>query len=179
VGAWVGNLRERARFRAVRWALLAGARRNGLHVVHFSVQRDHLHLVGELVDGGDLGRAMKGLQVRLARAVNRALGRKGRVVSDRYHARSLSSPREVRNALVYVLNNRRKHAAKEGTRIGWEVDPCSSARVFDGWAAPVARDDEALERALPPPRTWLLSTGWRRRGLIALDAEPRAARARG
>src|SRR5262249_51577855 len=32
-----------------------------------------------------------------------------RRLGDRYHARSLSTPREVRNALVYVLNNWRKH----------------------------------------------------------------------
>jgi hypothetical protein len=34
-----------------------------------------------------------GLAIRLALAVNRALGRRGKVVGDRYHARALTTPR--------------------------------------------------------------------------------------
>jgi hypothetical protein len=37
---------------------------------------------------------MHGLAIRLALAVNRALGRKGQVVGDRYHARPLRTPRQ-------------------------------------------------------------------------------------
>ncbi len=62
------------------------------------------------------------------REVNRALGRTGKVWADRYHARALTKPREVRNALVYVLNNVKKH--RPGFR---GLDVCSSAPWFTGW----------------------------------------------
>src|SRR6185503_2521837 len=104
---------------------------------------------------------------RMAKAVNRALGRVGRVWADRYHARLLRTPREVRNALVYVLNNFRKHL--RGSR---GLAPCSSARWFDGWRTATGRVMEAspLARA----STWLARVGWRRLGLIDVDECPRA-----
>src|SRR4029079_13642863 len=57
-----------------------------------------------------LGRGMMAIGARLARAVNRIAGRTGRVLADRYHSRLLETPREVRNALRYVLLNTRRHA---------------------------------------------------------------------
>ena len=54
---------------------------------------------------------MRGLAVRMAKRVNRVLFRRGRFWADRWHGRGLKSPREVRNALVYVINNRAKHLA--------------------------------------------------------------------
>src|SRR5262249_51404936 len=103
--------------------------------------------------------------IRIARAVNRALGRRGRVWAERYHARALTTPRAVRNALVYVLMNFRKHL---GTGPG--VDDCSSAPWFVGWRGKVE------ERSTPSPvanaRPCLARLGWRRHGLIALDERP-------
>src|SRR3989442_11957483 len=46
-----------------------------------------------------------GLTIRIARAINRAVGRRGKVFADRYHAHILSTRREVANALRYVLEN--------------------------------------------------------------------------
>ena len=102
-------------------------------VIEFSVMSNHLHLLCEGKDRDVLARGLQGLFTRIARAVNRALGRSGRVFTDRYHDRVLKTPREVRNALAYVLNNARKHAAELGRRkpARW-IDPCSSARVFFG-----------------------------------------------
>jgi len=77
------------------------------------------------------------------------------------------SPREVRSALVYVLQNGRKPGA-------WSArcpDVFSSGRWFEGW-----RDGGAESgRPLPRARTWLLNLGWRRRGLIGLLELPAAA----
>ena len=70
---------------------------------------------------------MQGLAIRVAKAVNRCLGRSGRVWDDRFHSRALRTPREVRNVLVYVLLNGRKHGV-----IGHGIDPCSSGAWFDG-----------------------------------------------
>jgi hypothetical protein len=98
--------------------------------------------------------------------VNRVFGRYGPVLADRYHVRLLRTPREVRNALAYVLLNASKHAARAGRTLSRAVriDPASSGRWFDGWR----------ESAKPPPgrrpvalaRSWLLAVGWRRRALI-------------
>src|SRR5437867_9154595 len=127
---------------------------------------DHLHLIVEADDTQALGRGLRSLVIRVARAVNRALGRRGRVWGDRYHARALTTPREVRHCLVYVLRNRSKHC--EGER---GLDPCSSAVYFDGWRQPVGPVPPA-----PPvvrARTWLAAIGWRRLGLLDIDERPR------
>lgn len=104
------------------------------------------------------------MAIRCARALNRVSGRAGRVFADRYHARILRTPLEVRRALAYVLNNARRHALV-GPKIGagW-LDPYSSAGGFDGWGGGPTRivHDAPVSRA----RTWLLRIGWRRHGLL-------------
>src|SRR5262249_16279599 len=138
-----------------------GSKRD-FRIIHFSIQRDHLHLIVKARDASALARGVQGLGVRAARAVNRALGRRGTVWGDRYHARALATPREVRAALASVLLNRRKH---EPTMRG--IDPCSSGPWFDGWSrAPKAPRDPSPVAA---PRTWLASVGWRKGGLIRVD----------
>lgn len=61
----------------------------------------------------------------------------GRVLADRYHRRVLRTPREVRNALAYVLLNARRDAARLGRvlRGPARIDPASSGRWVDGWSA--------------------------------------------
>jgi hypothetical protein len=105
---------------------------------------------------------MQGLAIRMARGVNRRLGRRGPLLQHRYHARQLRSPREVRLALIYVLRN---HAHHSGARA--EIDDCSSGAWFAGWAYPI-RDMRILAtrgpRATAQPKTWLLLRGWCERG---------------
>jgi hypothetical protein len=163
--------------------------RPGFRLVHYSLQGNHLHALVEAGDRDALGRGMKALGVRFAKAVNRALGRRGPVVSDRYHSRVLRAPAQVRSAIRYVLLNARRHAA-QGKRKGERslrgpvrLDPASSARWFTGWSWR-PRGEEELPK-IPSPtsaaRTWLLAIGWRRRGLIDPSdvperMEPAAAR---
>jgi putative transposase len=146
---------------------LAAASTSRFRVLQYSVQADHLHLVVEANGPTEFERGVRGLAIRVAKAVNRVLDRHGPVWGDRFHARLLRTPREVRNTLVYVLNNFRKHVpGAQG------LDPCSSARWFDGWRATTGRVVEAspLARA----STWLARVGWRRHGLIDVDECPRA-----
>ena len=93
--------------------------------------------------------------------------RRGAVLADRYHSEPLESPRQVRNALVYVLQNARKH----GCWVARVPDAYSSGPDFDGWLETGA----VSERRLAAPRTWLLRLGWRRHGLIALHERPARA----
>jgi REP element-mobilizing transposase RayT len=106
----VASLREGSLFAVVRRALAHGKQHFGFSLVHFSVQRDHLHLIAEAEDRRALSRGIQGLSIRIARAVNRQLGRTGRLFADRYHARALKTPRAAYLALRYVLLNARKHA---------------------------------------------------------------------
>ncbi len=114
-----------------------------------------------------LGSGMKAIASRLAFAVNRVFGRRGPVLDGRYHVRVLRTPREVRNALAYVLLNVRKHwRARRGVAPMVRLDEASSGRLFDGW-----RRRRAAASGPDPPevagaRTWLLRRGWRRHGLI-------------
>src|SRR5437870_728931 len=152
------SLRSDVLFATVRRGL-SQASRGGLRLVEFSVQRDHVHLLVEAVDVRVLSRGLQGLAIRIAKGVNRVLGRRGRVWSDRFHARALRTPREVRNALVYVLHNWKKHVP--GARgLDWR----SSAIWFQGWRVPI----ESMKGMSPvvAPRSWLAAIGWRRLGLI-------------
>ncbi len=153
--------------RAVELAFGAGCERTGFRLVHYRIQRTHLHLIVEAADRGALARGLQGLAVRIARASNRVWNRKGKVFSDRYHARILRSPTEVRNALVYVLRNHVKHGiVLEG------LDPCASGRWFDGWRD--VRAESEVGAHLARARTWLLRVGWRRWGLVESGERPRA-----
>lgn len=82
--------------------------RTVFRIVHFSIQDDHLHLVVEAADGA-LSRGVQGLAIRVARHVNALLKTRGSFWGDRFHAFELTSPRAVRNAIVYVLMNVKKH----------------------------------------------------------------------
>ncbi|MCA9664032.1 MAG: transposase [Myxococcales bacterium] len=153
----VPNLRAREVARKVAVALWLGARREDFRLVHFSIQSNHLHLIVEASDWRALSRGIHALSVRVARAVNRAAERKGKVFAQRYHAHILRTPTQVRNALRYVLNNRRRHQGQRQAHAGW-VDPLSTACWFDGY-----RDREPNEtNPWPTARTFLLTTGWRR-----------------
>ena len=177
----IASLRGSAMFRRIRRALTAGQRRFGFRLVHFSVQRNHLHLLVEAENRRSLSRGAQGLAIRVARAVNRRLGRRGKVFGDRYHARALRTARDARFALRYVLANVRKHARGAYRLPAGHIDDCSSAAWFDGWARPLELAFGARrEGASPvvPARTWLLRVGWRRAGPLDVDDAPARAPAR-
>jgi len=156
-------LRRGVCFRAVRSALAAGKAKLGFRLVHFTVQGNHLHFICEADDRMRLARGMQGIAILVAKRLNARLDRKGKLFAERYHARILRSPRQVRNTLVYVLNNSRRH---DPTISKYWIDPLSSAPWFTGWKHAVR--DPSTRREGPPPivpaATWLLQTGWRRGG---------------
>ena len=143
-------------FAALRRAI-ARASVDRFRVIHFSIQQDHGHFI---VEGDEARRArggMHGLAIRLALAVNRTLGRKGKVVGDRYHARPLTTPRQMRASMVYVLLNFRKHLRAPAC-----VDPRSSGPHFSGWQRSPGITDVAPATA--HPLTWMACVGWLRAG---------------
>ncbi|MEO1174181.1 MAG: transposase [Myxococcota bacterium] len=115
------------------------AKRSDFQVVRHSVQGNHLHLIVEADSKEALSRGMQGLGIRLAKRINRIFKRTGQFFSDRYHAHVLRTPREVINAVRYLLQNGRKHRRQAGLITGprWRDAFCS--RSHDR-----------------PPETWLL-----------------------
>jgi REP element-mobilizing transposase RayT len=108
-----------------------------------------------------------------------ALRRRGPVFPDRFHQEIITTPKQARHALAYVLNNWRKHREDRWEfAAGWNVDPYSTGSHFDGWKE---REDAVvlwqLRETYQPmivylPRTWLLRVGWRKHGLISFDEVP-------
>ena len=177
VRSGVPSLRNRRFVRAFEASLRATCERGEFRVCHYSVQRDHVHLVVEATGKEALGRGMKAVGSRLARAVQRVYGRRGRVLYGRYHLRVLKTPREVRRALAYVLLNARKHWRRHvGSAPPVRLDEASSGAWFDGWRRPAPRTPDRAQRAVARSRTWLLTIGWRRHGLVDPAEVPGALR---
>ena len=92
----------------------------------------------------------------------------------------MKTPTQVRNTRCYVRNNAKHHAHevhdKHRKAARW-TDPFSSAQYFDGWARATKRHvplpSEGEEPPVAPARSWLLTAGWRRRGLIAAGEIPK------
>jgi REP element-mobilizing transposase RayT len=160
----VGRLRRGEVYAGARCALLAIAARISFRVVHLSIQHNHIHLLVEAGDHDALDSGMRALTISLARRINKSLGRSGKVFEYRYHSTPLTSPRQTRNAIAYVLNNWRRHREDErGLRQRTAIlDPYSSAITFAGWADFRLTTWPEGYVALPvtPPQTWLLATGW-------------------
>jgi REP element-mobilizing transposase RayT len=146
-------------------------------VVEFNVLSNHAHFITEADDRESLSRGMQGLEVRIARRLNSALKRTGKLFPVRFHARYLKTPREVRNCLRYVLLNRKHHAAEKKFSKYW-VDPCSSGAWFDGWREPIRVTADWMQAIVDMPRptvsatTWLLRVRWQKHGLIGFDERP-------
>ena len=152
-------------------------RGGGCRIVEFNVLGNHIHLLVEADSKRALASGLTGFETRVARRINAVHGRRGQLFPQRYHARALKTPREVRNALAYVLLDRKHHAAEQRFTRMW-IDPCSSAAWFTGWAQPVRANEVWKRELLVQPRptaeaeTWLLTTGWKRHGLLRFDERP-------
>jgi REP element-mobilizing transposase RayT len=142
IGRDVPSLRHERRFARIKRAFRYGCDAFGMRMCEFSVQADHIHLIVEAEHKQALSKGMAALEIRVARAINRVLGRTGPVFADRYHARVLRTPTEVKNAVHYVRYNWQHHG-------GLSFDPLSSLCGDALWY-----DEEFMTVA--SPRTWLL-----------------------
>ena len=142
--------------------------------MHYSIQRDHVHLLIEAHSNHSIACGMKSVGSRIGKLANRLFQRSGKVLDGRYHLRPLRTPLEVHRALRYVLLNHRHHAAqRRRPKTKHEIDheraqpdPASSGRWFDGWRIATHPPNSKDTCEVAPARTWLLQSGWRRHGLI-------------
>ncbi|HEX6813843.1 MAG TPA: hypothetical protein VF384_19635 [Planctomycetota bacterium] len=175
------RLRHKAEYAALRAAFVAGCAGcasttsvGTFRLCHHAMLNDHLHLLVEASDRLALSRGLQGLAIRIAKALNRLWRRRGTVFADRHHDRILGTPREVRNALVYVLANGKKHAA-EGREVlvPGPIDTFTSAPWFGGFPERViVRGLEVIIRPVTDAKTWMLTIGWRRHGLLSVHELP-------
>ena len=131
---------------------LRGANRRDperFRVVHFALRDDRIELVVEAKNARYLSEGMRSVAIRIARSMNLALGRTGRVWTDRWHGRLLKTPEDVRSALVSM-------------RPPFAEPPPSESP--DNSAPPLAA-----------PRTALLRSAWRTPDLLALCEPPTTA----
>jgi putative transposase len=164
--------RVHAMLREILERQMARSYGSDFQVVQYSIQSNHLHFVVEAGDKRTMRSGVSGLVIAFAKRLNAILARlTGKVWADRYHARDLTTPSEVRNALVYLLQNFKKHGYMT---YGPVVDPLSSALYFDGWRVPVASAHDANPLPARTPRTWLLGGGWTRArgGLLSPTERP-------
>jgi REP element-mobilizing transposase RayT len=181
----VGSLRKHDMFLALREATIVVAKYEAFRIVHMSIQRTHVHFIIEAQDRMVLAKGMQVFQISAAKQINRVVlertgvKRRGSVFTDRYHARIMRTPREVRNCITYVLNNWRHHGEHQRRFARrWDIDPYSSAISFGGWKE--LADADVMPR--PPstyrplvvwlPKTHLLAVLWRRHGLIRYEEIP-------
>jgi len=154
-------------------AFFACLDKDAFRIVQFSIQTNHIHLICEAAGNEGLARGIQAWAVRVARGLNRKLGRRGSVFSDRYHVEIITMPKQMRNTYCYVLQNARHHGIDVG-HVRHGIDPFSSGWWFDGWS----RDDwrtglsPPLRACVAPARSWLATTGWRRYGAIGVTESP-------
>jgi REP element-mobilizing transposase RayT len=162
-------------WRALRFAAARILERRDYRIVHVSIQGNHVHLIVEADDATSLSRGMRAFEISATRGINAAMSkrtgrrRRGQVFADRYHAEQLTSPRQCRNALSYVLNNWRKHGEDTG-RTGAPFDRFATGWHWDGWTEPPPPIRLTPATMLVPvsyPTTWMLRKGWRNHGLIS------------
>jgi hypothetical protein len=157
VRAHVWNLRTRRCFEILCAAFVAGCNRFGMRVIGLGIQGNQLHLLVEAACATALAAGMKGLEVRIARGLNRLMGRRGAVFVERFHAHVLRTPREVRRAMHYVSRNTAKHAAQVGRPLPADYrDPYTVGYFGARTLFPEGTKGMAVE-----PETWLLKYGWR------------------
>jgi hypothetical protein len=171
------NLRKPGTWEVVKAVMRAFRGRFAVAVVHYSLLTNHMHLIVECSDRGEFVRGMRALCIRLAKRLAAHLGMKGPIFASRYHARELTTPREVWNALRYALLNARRHGAQAGLPLPSDtLDRYSTAPLFDGWSHAVASRPPDLDLGVSAPRSWLLRFGWRRHGLLDPNEIPGSAR---
>lgn len=161
----VPNLRQAPLMKRLRKAmLLLKHARKDFRVVHYSIQSDHVHMIVEADDNEALGRGMQAFGIRMAKAVHKIFGTRGKVLETGYHADFLRCGRQAWNGLRYVLLNYRKHTRGRGKP---QLDYFSSMHCLDGLRGPPLEASwETGEQEVSKPSTSTLLEAFRRFGPI-------------
>jgi REP element-mobilizing transposase RayT len=83
------------------------AKLKNLHIICFTIQSNHIHLIAETQNNKTLSSGMRSVTNTIAKNL-----KKGSMQIERYHLHVLRNPTEVRNAISYVMTNDLKHTGK-------------------------------------------------------------------
>lgn len=97
------NLRNKDTLKLLKRSM-QNARRHGLHILNYSFQHNHVHLIIWADNNEILTKGMRSLTITFAKGI-----KKGRIQLERYHLHVLKTAKEVKHALHYVLFNQQKH----------------------------------------------------------------------
>lgn len=122
------DIQNKSILKALRHAILRG-RLQGLKIIHYSLEHDHIHLYAESENNEVLSKAMKAFGVSLVKKMNRHFRAQGPCYKTRYHLRVLRSASEVKNVINYILKNGIKHRRTKSI-----IDSYNSALVLHDFA---------------------------------------------
>jgi REP element-mobilizing transposase RayT len=122
------NLKNKSILKALQQSIKK-ARLLGLKVIQYTLEYDHVHLLVESSDKISLGKGMQSLGISFSKKINKIKKQNGKVFKTRYHFRKLSTPREIKNVLNYILGNGVKH--KESSSIVSPFNSLSVITAFD------------------------------------------------
>ena len=170
------SLRTRDTFRQIK-LIVAHVRSFGLRIIHYSVLKNHIHLIVEVDQRSQLQSGMMSFNGRLGRLLRRHPSfdakkfRRG-LFTSRYHQKSIQTARQMKNTLAYVLLN----AAKHFKRVAY-IDEFSSGIHFIKWRELLGPRFDGLILAqvlslesigwksilseVSSAQTWLCRAGWR------------------
>ena len=83
---------------AAATSMAAATTNAAFRIVRFAISPTEVQLIAHATDQRSLAWGARSVAIRVARAINGVLGRKGPVWSERYRTRALTTAREVRDA---------------------------------------------------------------------------------
>lgn len=105
----------------------------------YSIQKNHIHLIAEADSANAFAKGMQSLTISLGKRLRNRLGlTSGKIFLGRYHAHVLKTPTEVKNALLYVLQNTPRHWEKAQHRADAQSGKNNSANVSSRKAIPTS-----------------------------------------
>jgi hypothetical protein len=98
-----------------------------MRIHHYCVMSNHMHLVVKATNKAALARAMKGLNIRIARSLNKLWKRTGHLFAERFHVAIVRAQARYGKALTHLINYVINNASHHGLQLTG-VDPyCSRA----------------------------------------------------
>jgi REP element-mobilizing transposase RayT len=177
-------LRNKSIAKAFKKAIIC-ARKQGLRIIHYSLQDGHAHIIVEADNNEILSSGMQAFGISFAKNVRKHFFENikdkndatppSQVYKERYYIHILTTPREVKNAIAYVLRNSYRHGKTpnladlfssivliEDISL-WEKlfgDALASWEHYFKNLLDKENFKNRLREFLDSPQSWLLKTGW-------------------